>query len=729
MERGSLLNKRYRIVEILGQGGMAAVYRAIDENLGVEVAVKENLFTTEEYARQFRLEATILASLRQPNLPRVTDHFVIEQQGQYLIMDYIEGEDLRQRMDRIGALPEQEVIIIGVAICDALSYMHTRKPPVLHRDIKPGNVRITPHGHIYLVDFGLAKVVVGREATSTGARAMTPGYSPPEQYGTARTDHRSDIYSLGATLYSALTNALPEDGLARAMEQAELTPVLKHNPKVSKRLAQVIEKCLEIRPDNRYQSAEELKQELLNCRSTTRRNLPIELVLPPPPVSLGTDLSEVEGREALAAEGELLPLAAEEPLLSLPISTPLESSAPPISKPPKPRKRKGVGLGAFFILLILLMAGSVAAYVMNPNLPAQAVAFLARFATPTNLVVVSLPSETPTAFSLPTASEVPVSTLTPTVTETPSPTATPEPTATPQPTPTPTPTPFPTPIGGGMGQIAFASDRSGVPEIYLVNLDGSGLRQLTTLLEGACQPEWSPDGTRLVFISPCRKNQDIYAGSSMFIINADGTNLVPLPSVPGGDFQPNWSPDGTRIAFVSLREKGIPQIFLISLSDYSVTPLFDPGSKTNSEPAWSPDGQMLSYIGPDGRIWAMGADNTNRHPLTIGGGDFRNGDPAWSSDGVTIIFTRRRVGDVTGSTTLWAVPYSEDGRLPVQVPNLELIAEVNYSPDGYWIVYRSWAAGNHDIYIARSNGVDRQILIQNDAYDFDPAWRPGIIRP
>src|SRR4030043_1387600 len=115
LERGSLLNKRYRIVEILGQGGMGSVYRAVDENLGVEVAVKENLFTTEEYARQFRREAVILANLRHPNLPRVTDHFVVEQQGQYLVMDYIEGEDLRQRMDRVGALPEQEVIIIGVA--------------------------------------------------------------------------------------------------------------------------------------------------------------------------------------------------------------------------------------------------------------------------------------------------------------------------------------------------------------------------------------------------------------------------------------------------------------------------------------------------------------------------------------------------------------------------------------------------------------------------------------
>src|SRR5512136_3447173 len=102
LDRGALLHKRYRIVEILGQGGMASVYRAVDENLGMDVAVKENLFTTDEYARQFRREAVILANLRHPNLPRVTDHFSVDNQGQYLIMDYIEGEDLRQRMERSG---------------------------------------------------------------------------------------------------------------------------------------------------------------------------------------------------------------------------------------------------------------------------------------------------------------------------------------------------------------------------------------------------------------------------------------------------------------------------------------------------------------------------------------------------------------------------------------------------------------------------------------------------
>ena len=281
LERGALLHKRYRIVEILGQGGMGSVYRAVDENLGVDVAVKENLFTTDEYARQFRLEAVILANLRHPNLPRVTDHFVIGDQGQYLVMDYIEGEDLRQRMERMGNITEDEAILIGAAMCDALAYLHTRKPPILHRDLKPGNVKITPDGHIFLVDFGLAKVLHGSQATTTGARAMTPGYSPPEQYGTARTDPRTDIYSLGATLYAALTGIIPEDGLARAMDNTQLTPLRKRNSKVSRRLSAAIEKAMGIDPADRFQNAEDFKRALLGTKTKTQL-LPGDIIVEPP---------------------------------------------------------------------------------------------------------------------------------------------------------------------------------------------------------------------------------------------------------------------------------------------------------------------------------------------------------------------------------------------------------------------------------------------------------------
>src|SRR5262245_18645128 len=362
LDRRALLHKRYRIVEILGQGGMGSVYRAVDENLGVDVAVKENLFTTDEYARQFRLEAVILANLRHPNLPRVTDHFVIGDQGQYLVMDYIEGEDLRQRMERMGNVTEDEAILIGAAMCDALTSLHTRKPPILHRDIKPGNVKITPDGHIFLVDFVLAKVLHGSQATTTGARAMTPGYSPPEQYGTARTDPRTDIYSLGATLYAALSGIIPEDGLARAMDNTQLTPLRKRNSKVSRRLAASIEKAMGIDPADRFQNAEEFKHSLLGTKTKTQL-LPGDFMVEPPPADVMEELQQnaIEkaskpvvdyksgnGKEAVHAE-------------ELPVF--------------KPRRRKRKGRRVLTILLwtlLLLSLAIVGAVLFKPELvPAQ----------------------------------------------------------------------------------------------------------------------------------------------------------------------------------------------------------------------------------------------------------------------------------------------------------------------------------------------------------------------
>ena len=267
LKQGELLLERYRIIEVLGHGGMGSIFRAVDENLGLEVAVKENLFTIDDYARQFRREATILANLRHANLPRVSDHFSLDDQGQYLIMDYIEGEDLQERLERMGPFEEEEVVFIGASICDALAYMHSRDPAVLHRDIKPANVRITPNGGVYLVDFGLAKVMHGDQTTTTGARAMTMGFSPPEQYGAARTDVRTDIYSLGATLYTALTGLTPEDSLAQTMDQVELTPVRERNPKISKRVSEAVEKALQVHPNDRFQLAVEFKNELLKAQS------------------------------------------------------------------------------------------------------------------------------------------------------------------------------------------------------------------------------------------------------------------------------------------------------------------------------------------------------------------------------------------------------------------------------------------------------------------------------
>ncbi len=172
LQPGEIIHNRYRVESIIAQGGMGSVYLARDLSLDILVAIKENLGGTESFARQFRREGTVLAGLVHPNLPRVTDHFVSETGSQFLVMDYIAGEDLREMIKRLGTLPEAFVIRVGITICDALTYLHTQHPPILHRDIKPGNIKINPDGEIFLVDFGLVKVMQGSGATTTGAQSL-----------------------------------------------------------------------------------------------------------------------------------------------------------------------------------------------------------------------------------------------------------------------------------------------------------------------------------------------------------------------------------------------------------------------------------------------------------------------------------------------------------------------------------------------------------------------------
>jgi serine/threonine protein kinase/Tol biopolymer transport system component len=725
LERGALLHKRYRIVEILGQGGMGSVYRAVDENLGVDVAVKENLFTTDEYARQFRLEAVILANLRHPNLPRVTDHFVIGDQGQYLVMDYIEGEDLRQRMERMGNITEDEAILIGAAICDALAYLHTRKPPILHRDLKPGNVKITPDGHIFLVDFGLAKVLHGSQATTTGARAMTPGYSPPEQYGTARTDPRTDIYSLGATLYAALSGIIPEDGLARAMDNTQLTPLRKRNSKVSRRLAAAIEKAMGIDPADRFQIADDFKRSLLGTKTKTQL-LPGDFLIEPPPAEVMEELQQnsVEKASKPVAEYNKSGNGKEA----------VHAEELPVFKP-KRRKRKGRRTLTVLLWALLLLSVAIVGFVrftpqFVPAVIKPILGPLINFKLPFLPVVNSntpAPDLTRTPLPLPTVTTIAIQ---PTGIATLTATAASQ--ATPKFTPTPDSTPIPaaTLVGGGAGQIVFASSRSVVPQLYLVNADGTDLTQLTNMDNGACQPSWSPDGTQLVFISPCLGRgeffENIYNESSLYVINADGTGLKQLTPAPGSDFEPAWSPDGKTIAFTSVRG-GFRQIYTLDVETQAVTLLTNTtDSIESSQPYWSPDGTKIVYMAKRVgayQIWAMNADGQEAVQLVRSGQDLWDYSPAWSPDGRTIFFSQRRLGAFR--PWLMRVDYGDLSQDPRKMNFITPIEDVQFSPDGFWIVYEGMDnEGNRDVYFMTITGSGRTRLTNDPKIDFDPAWRP-----
>src|SRR5712692_5440478 len=219
LEAGAVLQDRYRIVRQLGKGGMGAVYEAIDQRLDAIVALKETFSIDARLRRQFEQEARLLAGLNHPALPRVSDYFT-EGDRAFLVMQFISGADLAAIITtQPGPFPRNQVIAWADQLLDALIYLHSHERQIIHRDIKPHNLKISPTGQIALLDFGLAKTQAAEavgEASSVSVFGYTPRYAPLEQIQDLGTTPQSDIYALGATLYHLLTGVKPPDALARA---------------------------------------------------------------------------------------------------------------------------------------------------------------------------------------------------------------------------------------------------------------------------------------------------------------------------------------------------------------------------------------------------------------------------------------------------------------------------------------------------------------------------------
>ena len=663
LEAGSLLHDRYRILEELGRGGMGAVYRVLDESLGVDVAIKENFFTTPESERQFKREATLLATLRHPHLPRVTDHFVIPGQGQYLVMDFVPGTDCRQILEaQNGPLPQGDVIRWMREILEALNYLHTRTEPIIHRDIKPGNIKITPDDRAVLVDFGLAKIHDASRSTTTGAKAFTPGFAPPEQYGLGRTDPRTDIYSLGATMYMLLTGKIPADSLERAMGHIQLTPIPDLNPSVSPQVASAVEKAMGVRPEERFATATEFLQSLRAPSATTR----------------------------VAAEPTRIHAPTLPPTIRSPMDTPLVKPAPARRSLLIPAIIGGGVLLVLAVVVIVVVAG------LFRSTPAVS----GPVATPT-------PSET-------VAPAGPISTVTDAPVVESSPTAPLEPT----PTAEVEVVPAVAPQGGGHGQIAFVSERAGRPQVFLMNVDGTDATQLTSLTDGACQPAWSPDGEKLLFITPCLGKAEAYERSALYIMNADGSDQGIFLSMVGGLFDPDWSASGVIFTFLENNKLRLWQV----ADDGSGARQISQPNSADRQASWSPGGDRLVFMNTsragsptvywmfqDGTFDGSNPDQVTRdRPAT---------SPDWSPLGDLVAY----VTDVNIYLVGWDAVGFDAVQLTTAAPN----ADPDWSPDGKWITFESWRdAANHDIYIMTTNAASVTRLTDDPALDYQPAWRP-----
>lgn len=265
----TVLQDRYRIVRQLGRGGMGAVYEAVDERLGITVALKETLSSEDSMRKQFEREARLLAGMQHPALPRVSDHFV-EGSRAFLVMQFIEGVDLARIIaQQPGPFPREQVIVWADQLLDALIYLHSRDRQVIHRDIKPHNLKLTATGQIALLDFGLAKAQAS-DPSVTASQAFfgyTRHYAPLEQIQDQRTDPRSDIYALGATLYHLLTGIKPPDAMVRAAAVVNggadpLRPADQIHEAVGPQLTAILNKALAQKPEDRYENANEFREAL-----------------------------------------------------------------------------------------------------------------------------------------------------------------------------------------------------------------------------------------------------------------------------------------------------------------------------------------------------------------------------------------------------------------------------------------------------------------------------------
>ncbi len=663
LETGSLLHDRYRIEGMLGKGGMGAVYIAFDQTLQLRVAIKENLSVGPDSERQFHREASLLASLRHPNLPRVTDHFLLEGR-QYLAMDFIEGEDLHSRVQSHPPAVA-DVLQWADALCDALTYLHTRQPPIIHRDIKPSNVKLQPDGKPVLVDFGLAKEF-DQAQTSTGARGLTPGYSPPEQYGGARTDARTDQYALAATIYTLLTGRPPTDSIERMLDKVELRSARSLNPAVPAYVDSALTRALSIEQAARFPDVSTFREALAGRLSAATVRVASPTVVARPqrripwiPIIAGAVvvLALLGGGGALLIGGTLLNLGRstatpESPLVlvvptateaALPISSPTLEATPAASDTPVPPSTSaapqlGGGGGIAFVsdredgrtlqIWWMLPDGSALRQLtFGPGDKAQP-----RWS----------PDGKRLAFVAP-------------------------------------------------GGTDSSGNKLGL-DVWSMNFDGTGNFNLTASPGDDTDPAWSPDGARIAFASTRSNNLRQVFVAEIACAPAPGAcslgkprNYSYSPEFNAVEFSPVWSPDSARLA-VAASINGAP-------------------------------GRIYFHLGalPEGGIAPTPAafDRSD----TIVGAD--NLD--WSSDGLWLTYTWKQ----PGSNEIYIVPAGDPKRWQ-KLTNTAGNKEPRFSPDGNFIVFTSTRDQNPEIYLMPVGGGNEANLTQSSATrDSQPDWQPG----
>ena len=693
LDTGKILNNRYRIVSLLGQGGFGAVYRAWDLNLKRPCAVKENLETNPQGQKQFENEATILANLYHLNLPRVIDHFVLPDQGQYLVMDFVEGQDLEEMVNKDGPQPVKKAIDWISQISDALDYLHSQKPPVIHRDIKPANIRIDSKGKAYLVDFGLVKLFNIQSLTSPGARGVTPGFSPPEQYGHGGTNALSDIYGLAATLYTLITGVVPPESVHRYTE-SRLQPAHTLNPTVPPSLSTVIDKGMALDPGYRFQNVKDFQAALKKAIA---------------PLSDEDTLISHQQAQPIVAPFEIV----QKQKRSTSDRQSRESSAPLPQKPSFLRQNKVLVFGGAFILLIVCL-GLFFAFRMFSELGNGSLFPLAEDKV---TEVTSTPLKIETLNGNETAIQtegIETTVSIPTVVPTLSPIETTTEPLLPKNTPTFTPvitfSQTPNPL---TYDLAFASDRDGEFSVYLMDTNTGQTMPLPR--PPGFERVWWPSfcGTSLAVEAQDLDTDDqwiflidILSGEAERLSTADSVKELGVPRCsPGGDY----------LAYSA----HIGEIWGLIVTDFSSsTQIIPENGHISGYASWPIQGtdflfQVITQGDYKNEIYRSMGNLADRQYQKIESG----ANPSLSPDGSQMVYSCQVHGNnrtlcLANSDGSEAIELIEIIRAEVPGIGWNIQPASAWSADGSWIYFASAVDGDWDIYRIRPGGNDLENLTE-----------------
>ena len=687
----------YEIIDEIGRGGMAVVYRAYQRSLNRHVAIKvlaPQLSVDQQFVERFQREARAAAGLRHPHV--VVIHDVAQEQGiYYIVMEYLEGRSLKELIQAEQSLSPERATRIVEQVASALDYAHEQG--FVHRDIKPANIIVDKNDHVTLTDFGIAKAASETQhLTRTGMLIGTPEYMSPEQAEGGTVDHRTDLYALGVVLYQMLTGRAPfhsttPHATLHAVIYEPPPPVRQLRPSLSPAIESVVMRSISKQPASRYQSGSDMVAALRAAQS---------------------------GQSTVA--------------VAAPPSTPAKDSRPQKSLAVPIAAGAAAVLVVIAIAIILLLTGDGRQQTPTPVAPSIATQGTAAV-TKAVMITEAVPTDEPT--TLPTHATT--DTQPPPTEVLPQSTATSEPPTATSPPPTDTPAPptdTPPPQPPAFGRLAFSSNRHGNPEIYVVDLAGGSPVRLTQNNANDWLPDWSADGTKITFTSYRTGSYDLW------VMRADGSAQTSWVATGAWDDYPRWAPDGERISLSTTAEtEGVAnsEIFVRRLNGSLQQVTYSVAEDQWAD--WSPDGRIIFTEGyKDGSDWdiyIIDADGSNRTTWL----DATNCDvqPTWSPDGNWIAFLRI-TKDTNGSGSMdfedagdiW-VGRATGGGLQ-QLTSGAWALTPTWSPDSEWVAFAQVHDSNNNgrsdqndtvnIWAVPRSGGEAVPLVQSPNRDGDPSW-------